>query len=203
MPEVGETRKLSELGLVSRRTMLKGGAAVAAGAGLAATVGSRTAQAGIGRLAPANARRVGDGQFTGWNHTRGYSVPYTDLCIPVGLSDGSLLLIGGDSYNEDSPAQGKGADWRALIGLRSHSNPLAGKIEIDGAVLDDQGVSHAKGLVPEGHEGHPSYTTALPSDIFRVGDTLYMHLMRGYIYDTHHSDFWKSTDDGENWTYLR
>ncbi|MEV0633917.1 hypothetical protein AB0I77_02865 [Streptomyces sp. NPDC050619] len=142
MPEVGETRKLSELGLVSRRAVLKGGAAVAAGAGLAATVGSKTAQAGIGRLAPANARRVGDGQFTGPEHTQAWSVPYTDLCIPVGLSDGSLLLIGGDSYNEGTPRLGKDADWRAPIGLRSHSDPLAGKVEIDGAVLDNKGVAH-------------------------------------------------------------
>jgi hypothetical protein len=31
---------------------------------------------------------------------------------------------------------------------------------------------------------------------------MYMHLMRGVIYQTDHSDFWRSTDNGETWEYL-
>jgi hypothetical protein len=80
------------------------------------------------------------------------------------------------------------------VGLRS-SNSALDSLVIDGSV----GGAHANGLVPEGHAGG---TTAIPSDVFAVGDTLYMHLMRGVIYQTDHSDFWRSTDNGETWQYL-
>lgn len=53
--------------------------------------------------------------------------------------------------------------------------------------------------VPEGHTGG---TTAIPSDVFTVGPTMYMHLMRGVIHETHHTDFWRSDDNGETWQYL-
>ncbi|WP_419998953.1 DUF4185 domain-containing protein [Streptomyces boninensis] len=211
MREVGETRRLSELGLVSRRTILKAGAGAAAGTGLAMTGGSHPAHAAIGNPVKAKANAIQLGQLTGPSQTGDLSVPYTDLAIPVQLSDGSLLLIGGDTYAGGLPGDSS-ADWRSPVALRSHSALSAGEsIVVDGAVADRPG--HAKGLVPEGHDpvGPPPetppdrrpQTTALPSDIFRVGDTLYMHLMRGVIYDTHHTDFWKSTDNGETWTYLR
>lgn len=38
--------------------------------------------------------------------------------------------------------------------------------------------------------------------MFTVGGTMYMHLMRGVIYRTDHSDFWRSTDNGQTWEYL-
>lgn len=31
---------------------------------------------------------------------------------------------------------------------------------------------------------------------------MYMHLMRGVIYQTDHTDFWSSPDNGETWEYL-
>ncbi|MGW8374870.1 DUF4185 domain-containing protein [Streptomyces sp. ODS28] len=205
MPEPGETRSTGELGLVSRRMTLKAGLGLAAGAALVGTAGSGIAHAGKDRLARANARKVG--RFTGPDLTGKFGAHFVDLCIPVQLADGSLLFIGGDTYGAGTPAPSpehpKGDDWRGPTGLRSHSDAAAGPVVIDGAVSDRPG--HAKGLVPEDHVGKPGgpYTTALPSDVFRVGDTLYMHLMRGPIYDTHHTDFWKSTDNGETWTYLR
>nr|WP_169314239.1 DUF4185 domain-containing protein [Streptomyces piniterrae] len=57
--------------------------------------------------------------------------------------------------------------------------------------------------MPPDHPGGPErYTTVLPSDVFIIGDSMYLHLMRGPIYDTHHTDLWRSTDDGETWEYL-
>ena len=63
IPRSGEVRALTELGVVSRRTVLKGGVGLAAGAALATTVGVPPAQAGLNKLAKANARLVC--RFTG------------------------------------------------------------------------------------------------------------------------------------------
>ena len=116
------------------------------------------------------------------------------------LADGSLLLVGGDAYPCSGPPPHAPRDWRCPTALRSHSEPRTGPVRIDGAVTDRPG--HAKGLVNE-HHGKPPYTTAIPSDVFRVGNTLYLHLMRGPLHKPDHTDFWKSTDNGETWTYLR
>lgn len=199
MPRPGEVRTLAEVGLVSRRTLLKGGAGLAAGAGLATTVGVPPAQAGLNKLATANARLVR--RFTGADLTDRWAAHYVDLCIPVQRADGSLLFIGGDTYVPPAPANSAN-DWRSPVGLTaSPTNPTTSAIEINGAITDTG--SHAKGLVPEPHVGCCPPTTALPSDVFRIGNTLYMHLMRGPIYDTHHTDFWRSRDNGETWQYLR
>ena len=196
IPRSGEVRALTELGVVSRRTVLKGGVGLAAGAALATTVGVPPAQAGLNKLAKANARLVC--RFTGADLTGQWAAHYVDLCIPVQRADGSLLFIGGDTYATPPPF---GNDWRAPVGLTaSPTNPTTSKIVINGAVTDTG--SHAKGLVPEPHGGSPA-TTALPSDVFRVGNTLYMHLMRGPIYHTDHTDFWRSQDNGVTWQYLR
>lgn len=173
--------------------------------------GSALVPAGLNHLAKANARKIT--QFTGPRITHRWAADYVDLCIPVRLADGSLLLVGGDTYPESGPPRPPRLprppcplppppvhDWRCPTALRSHSDPQTGPVRIDGAVTDRPG--HAKGLVNEHHVGCPP-TTAIPSDVFRVGNTLYLHLMRGPLHQTHHTDFWKSTDNGETWTYLR
>nr|WP_233521446.1 DUF4185 domain-containing protein [Streptomyces triticagri] len=130
--------------------------------------------------------------LTGPAETGRFAAPWTDLGIPVRCPDGTLLHVCGDTFDGDGVG---GPDWRSPVGLRSSGSDLDGGLVIDGSV----GGEHAVGLVPEGHEGG---TTAIPSDVFTIGDTMYMHLMRGVIYQTHHSDFWRSTDNGETWEYL-
>lgn len=177
----GETRSISELGLVSRRTVLRAGVAAAAGAGLAvvgAPLAAKAATAGLVR------------NLTGPGLTGQFTAAYTDLGIPALCPDGTILFVCGDTFSDKVG----GSDWRAPVGLRSSSADL-NSIVIDGAV----GGPYAVGLVPEGHAGG---TTAIPSDVFTVGNTMYMHLMRGVIYNMDHSDFWSSTDNGETWTYL-
>ena len=165
---------------VGRRTALSLGVGVLGMAGL-----------GVGGAAPANAATGAYVRnLTGPAETAPFDAAYTDLAIPARCPDGSLLYVCGDTFSD----RVGGANWRAPVGLRSSSANLAA-LEIDGAV----GGSSAVGLVPEGHVGG---TTAIPSDVFTVGDTMYMHLMRGVIYDTHHSDLWRSDDGGETWTYL-
>lgn len=174
---------------LSRRTMLK--------AGLYTAVGALAARPGT--AAAARTRKlVGGGKvanLSGPGETGRFAAPWTDLGIPARCPDGTMLFVCGDTF--DGGGVG-GPDWRAPVGLRSGNSDL-GALRIDGSV----GGSHAEGLVPEGHAPvGDGFTTAIPSDVFTVGDTMYMHLMRGVIYQTDHSDFWRSTDNGESWEYL-
>lgn len=185
----------------ARRTFLSSGLGLALGAGgLALASGPAGAAPSTAGAAPSSGgggpdpAAVGGAKvrnLTGPAETGHFASPWTDLGIPVRCPDGSILLVCGDTF--DGGGVG-GPNWRSPVGLRA-SNPDLDALVVDGAV----GGSSAVGLVPEGHEGG---TTAIPSDVFAIGDTLYMHLMRGVIYQTHHSDFWRSTDNGETWEYL-
>ncbi|MDQ0983270.1 DUF4185 domain-containing protein [Streptomyces sp. V2I9] len=171
-------------GFPSRRSLLRSAAAGGIAAGGLAGGASR-----VGAAPRVTGTKVRD--LTGPALTGQFAAPWTDLGIPARCPDGSLLFLCGDTF--DGGGVG-GPDWRSPVGLRS-SNAAPGSLLIDGAV----GGSHAVGLVPEGHTGG---TTALPSDVFTVGPTMYMHLMRGVIHRTDHTDFWRSDDNGETWRYL-
>jgi hypothetical protein len=135
--------------------------------------------------------------LTGPEETGRFGTPWTDLGIPVKCPDDSMLFVGGDSFGgPDVDAQ---QDWRAPVGLRS-GNPGLDALIIDSAVGGD----HAGRLVRDDRHsvGRQDGATAIPSDVFRIGDTLYMHLMRGVIYQTDHSVLWRSTDNGNTWEYL-
>lgn len=145
--------------------------------------------------APASiaARKIKD--LTGPAETGRFATPWADLGIPVVCPDGTMLFVFGDSFDGDRVP---GSDWRAPVGLRSSRSELDA-LTIDGSV----GGAHAAGLVPEDHHAlGAGHTTAIPSDVFAVGDTLYLHLMRGVIYQTDHSDLWRSTDNGNTWEFL-
>ncbi|MBP2472488.1 hypothetical protein JOF53_001360 [Crossiella equi] len=172
---------------INRRTVL------AAGLGLAAAPGVLLGAAAQARPLAVTGHKVRN--LTGPVESGAFAAPWTDLGIPVRCPDGSLLLVCGDTFSGDGVG---GPDWRAPVALRSRSADPA-TVRVDGSV----GGAHARGLVPEPHDpvggGH---TTAIPSDVFTIGGTMYMHLMRGVIYRTHHSDFWRSRDNGETWEYL-
>jgi hypothetical protein len=197
MTSSDEMRSVPEPRGRTRRTVLRAGLGTALGAA------GLTAASGVAGASPAAPPATGAGggslaiggtrikNLTGPAETGRFAAPWTDLGIPVRCPDGSLLFVCGDTF--DGGGVG-GPDWRSPVGLRSSSSDL-NAVTIDGSV----GGAHANGLVPEGHEGG---TTAIPSDVFTIGDTMYMHLMRGVIFRTHHSDFWRSTDNGETWEYL-
>lgn len=126
--------------------------------------------------------------LTGPAQTGPFDAPWTDLGIPVLCPDGSMLLVCGDTFSGGGVG---GPNWRSPVGLRSSSSNLASLV-IDGSV----GGRNARSLVPVDHAGG---NTAIPSDAFRIGDTIYMHLMHGVIYRTQRTELWKSSDDGETW----
>ncbi|MFD5897777.1 DUF4185 domain-containing protein [Streptomyces sp. NPDC060366] len=170
--------------LASRRSLLR--SAAVGGLAAAGIIAGTPGAAAAPRVTGAKVR-----DLTGPALTGRFAAPWTDLGIPALCPDGSMLFVCGDTF--DGGGVG-GPDWRSPVGLRS-SNAAPASLVVDGSV----GGSHAVGLVPEGHAGG---TTALPSDVFTVGPTMYMHLMRGVIHETHHTDFWRSDDNGESWQYL-
>ncbi|MFI9587679.1 DUF4185 domain-containing protein [Streptomyces sp. NPDC052236] len=169
----------------SRRTLLTAGLGVttAAAVGLSAT----PARAGAAAITGTKIRNV-----TGPAETGAYASPWTDLGIPVRCPNGTTLFVCGDTFDGEGVG---GPDWRAPVALRASGTTDLNRLVINGSV----GGSHAVGLVPEPHTGG---TTAIPSDVFTIGNTMYMHLLRGVLYQTHHSDFWRSTNNGETWEYL-
>ncbi|MFF0520602.1 DUF4185 domain-containing protein [Actinomadura nitritigenes] len=197
----------------SRRRLLRIGAGAAVGAGIAAAGWSdlgrnRRAAAAAPVAAPAGnpgdptsptvAVKVRD--LSGPAETGPFNAPWTDLGIPVRCPDGTMLFVCGDTFDGPHvPGPGEPSYWRAPAGLRS-GNGDVGNLRIDGSV----GGGNARSLVDEPHNpvGDGKFTTAIPSDAFVVNGVMYMHLMRGVIFDTHHTDFWRSFDNGETWEYL-
>lgn len=188
---------------VSRRFVLKAGVGlgVAAGAAIATPLAfaatTRSARPAAKSLLVTGGKVA---NLSGPNETGPFASPWSDLGIPARCPNGSMLFVGGDTFNGDHvPNKGEPAnDWRAPVGFRSSSADL-NSLRIDGSVGGD----HAVALVDEPHNPvGDGATTAIPSDVFTIGDTMYMHLMRGVIYQTHHTDFWRSTDSGETWEYL-
>ncbi|MEV8561957.1 DUF4185 domain-containing protein [Streptomyces sp. NPDC051917] len=172
----------------SRRTLLAAGLGLATAAAVSAA-SAPPAAAAITRATTITGTKIRN--LTGPDETGRFAAPWTDLGIPVTCPDGTMLFVCGDTF--DGAGVG-GPDWRSPVGLRAR------RPDPDYLVIDDSvGGAHAVGLVPEGHQNN---TTAIPSDVFTVGDTMYMHLMRGVLYQTDHSDFWRSTDNGETWEYL-
>lgn len=127
----------------------------------------------VNSLAPRTGAVYKVKDLTGTGLTEQFDSKYTDLGIPALTPDGRLFFLFGDTF---ANGIGDEATWRAPVGLYSSSTDLD-KVVIDGAV----GGEKAVGLVPEDHQGS---TTAIPSDVFTVGDKMYMNLMRGVIYET-------------------
>ncbi|AKU17634.1 DUF4185 domain-containing protein [Luteipulveratus mongoliensis] len=194
---MSDKKTLAQLGVSSRRAVLKGVTGAAAATALAgATARSASASRPTGmRMGPGPgiATRLQD--LTGNAQTGRFGARYTDLGIPVRCPDGSMLFVGGDTWDGEHIFQGT---WSCPVGLRSGSQDI-NNLTIDSCV----GGAHVRQLVDEPHNPVPGgNTTAIPTDVFRVGNSLYMHLMRGLIYQAHHTDFWRSDDNGETWQFL-
>ncbi|MER7842765.1 DUF4185 domain-containing protein [Kitasatospora sp. NPDC096077] len=178
----------------TRRRLLRIGLGVAAGAGaIASGAPAALANGPYDPTGPTIATKLKN--LSGPVETGSLGAPWTDLGIPVLCPDGTMLFVCGDTFDGDQVGHGQ---WNAPVGLRSSSADL-NNLRIDGVVRGDHGIS----LVDEPHNRvGDKFTTAIPSDVFVVDGVMYMHLMRGVIYDTHHTDFWRSTDNGQTWEYL-
>lgn len=123
--------------------------------------------------------------LTGPQQTGQFGAAATDLGIPARLPNRTIMYLCGDTFTGDYVNEGR---HKTPVGLRSYG-PNG---EVTGAV----GAPDARPLIP-GYQ----WGTTLPSDLFRIGNTMYMHVMRGPLHDTHFTELWKSNDDGETWQF--
>lgn len=138
--------------------------------------------------------------ITGPGITDRWGATCTDLGASVVAPNGTLVSVFGDTFSGNSVGQG---DWRSpviLVGTGDARHPIsyqrAGGTDPDYAhqLWRYPHRSQASGLPRRG------ISTVIPSDLLRVGDTLYLHAIvnRGFG-NVVWTEIWKSGDSGISW----
>lgn len=141
------------------------------------------------------------GNLTGPLLSDRWKVTATDLGIPTLLKGGEMLFVFGDTF---AGAKVGTPDWRSPVGL-------VGK----GSVNELVRFTHAAGGDPNyarqfwkyNHDRSPwtngGFSTVLPSDVLRVGDRLYLHVMVNQgLGNVLWTEIWYSDDEGASWKHL-
>lgn len=140
--------------------------------------------------------------LTGPGVTDRFGVMGTDLGASVRAADGSLVSVFGDTFSGHRVGSG---DWRSpviLIGTGDATRPIV--------------YSHAGGADPRyarqlwhyRHRNSPGLlrrgiSTVIPSDLLRVGDTLYLHaIVNQGLGNVRWTEIWRSDDNGKSWLNL-
>ncbi|CAJ1586646.1 DUF4185 domain-containing protein [[Mycobacterium] wendilense] len=140
--------------------------------------------------------------LTGPGITDRWGVTATDLGAVVRADDGKLVAVFGDTFAGRKVGTG---DWRSpviLIGAGDATTPIAweraGGPDPDYArqlrfYIHDHGPHWARGGI----------STVLPSDLLRVEDKIYLHVIvnRGFPHVIW-TEIWSSADDGITWEHL-
>lgn len=144
---------------------------------------------------------------TGPGLTDGFGVTCTDLGASVLAPDGSLVSVFGDTFSGGRVGVG---DWRSpviLIGSGDAGHPVVYRR----AGGTDRG--YARQLWRYRHHPNPgsgsnllrrsTISTVIPSDLLRVGDSLYLHAIvnRGFG-NVVWTEIWRSDDGGDRWRHL-
>ncbi len=126
----------------------------------------------------------------------------TDLGASVLAADGHLVSVFGDTF---SGARVGAGDWRSpviLIGTGDAGHPIT-YTHAGGA-----DTRYARQLWHYRHRPRPGLlrrgiSTVIPSDLLRVGDSLYLHAIvnRG-LGNVLWTEIWRSDDNGESWRNL-
>jgi hypothetical protein len=141
--------------------------------------------------------------MTGVGITSQWGVSATDLGASVVAPNGKLVSVFGDTFSGSHVGEG---DWRspvALIGSGDANN----LIQYDHAAGGDP--NYARQLWPYIHDNpnsgwsHGGISTMIPSDLLRVGDTLYLHANANHGFgNVVWSGIWSSKDNGESWQQM-
>lgn len=139
--------------------------------------------------------------LTGPGITDRWGVTSTDLGAAVTAADGNLVAVFGDTFSGQRVGRG---DWRSpvlLIGRGDARTPI---------VWDRAGgpdPDYARQLRHYIHDTPPwrggGISTVLPSDLLRVGDMLYLHVIvnRGFPHVIW-TEIWSSADNGVTWEHM-
>lgn len=163
---------------------------------------------GIGQGASWRLRRsttpAPDGKLvdlTGPGITDRWGVTSTDLGAAVTAPNGKLVAVFGDTFSGNRVGEGA---WRSpviLIGTGDAQRPVvwerAGGPNPDFA---EQLWFYTHDTAPHWNRG--GFSTVLPSDLLRVDDALYLHVMvnRGFP-DVIWTEIWRSDDSGVSWRH--
>jgi hypothetical protein len=135
--------------------------------------------------------------LTGPGHTDAYGVGGTDLGATVVAPNGRLVSVFGDTF-EKATVGGRG--WRAPVVLFGYPESVPTGLRWYGSA--GPGV-YAHQVVDYRHRRKWDgchVVTVLPTDLLRVGDTLYLHVMvcreLGHVWWT---ELHASTDNGSSW----
>jgi hypothetical protein len=150
------------------------------------------------RNAPATGKLA---DLTGPGITDRWGVTCTDLGASVRAPNGMLVSVFGDTFSGEKVGAG---DWRSpviLIGTGDAAHPItyqrAGGDDPDYARQLWHYVHHNSGSTRRG------ISTVIPSDLLRVGDSLYLHAIvnRGFG-NVVWTEIWRSDDSGISWRHL-
>lgn len=176
---------------ISRRTMLRGAAALGVAAG-AVAVGAPPASA----AGPLSVTRMK--VLAGTQSPVQYGVGATDLGIPARTPDGLMLFVFGDTFADHMG----GANWRSPVALYSSTTNLLSGVTFNGcagAGANTQGVAPQLWYYP--HDDY--FQTVIPSDVITIGSRMYLHaIVNGPTFGTvRWTELWKSDDSGATWQH--
>lgn len=173
---------------VSRATFLKGAGAMLGGGALLGGMSGTAAAKTSGRPQTA-AAKVRD--LTGPAETGRFRMAATERGIPVRAPNGRLLFVFGDTW--ERPQARTGGWWRSPVALWSDTTNLNEGVRWTGAVGGDA----ARQLW---HYDHANGSTALPTDVLTIDDTLYMFVAVCSPYPrVSFTEILRSDDSGESW----
>ena len=154
-------------------------------------------------MASAHGKEGKVADITGPGITDRWGVTCTDLGASVIAPNGTLVSVFGDTFSGNRVGEG---DWRSpviLIGTGDAGHPItyhrAGGVNPTFA----QQLWHYTHRT--GRSGRPrrGISTVIPSDLLRVGDSLYLHAIvnRGFG-NVVWTEIWRSEDSGVSWHRL-
>ena len=140
--------------------------------------------------------------LTGPGLTDQFGATCTDLGASVRAPDGSLVSVFGDTFSGTRVGSG---DWRSpviLIGTGDATRPIVYR------AAGGADPRYARQLWHYRHRNTPGLlrrgiSTVIPSDLLRVGDTLYLHaIVNQGLGNVRWTEIWRSDDNGISWRKL-
>ncbi|MEO8814407.1 MAG: DUF4185 domain-containing protein, partial [Mycobacterium sp.] len=141
--------------------------------------------------------------ITGPGSTDRWGVTGADLGASVLAPNGKLVSVFGDTFSGGKVGEG---EWRSpviLIGTGDAAHRI--RYERAGGTDPDYArqLWHYEHRQPANRRDRRAISTVIPSDLLRVGETLYLHVIvnRGFG-NVVWTEIWRSDDSGITWRHL-
>jgi len=140
--------------------------------------------------------------LTGPGITDHFGAACTDLGASVWAADGNLVSVFGDTFSGSRVGVG---DWRSPVILIGSGDATHGIVYRKAGGSDAR---YARQLWHYRHRNSPGLlrrgiSTVIPSDLLRVGETLYLHAIVNQGFgNVVWTEIWRSDDNGVSWGNL-